>query len=144
MEIQGVALFLMNEQGHFFLVKELQDKHYTGKMAGMLGIPMETSQEDEPPDRAITRLILEEVGAQVLDPPTFIGSIFFESNVRSGLIPYTIHVFVANINPATIPQPHDKEDVAFYGWRPLDWLLNPPGNICLRREIPRLARMLKN
>ncbi len=144
MLIEGVVLILRDRWGRFYLVKELNDKPHIGKICGMLSFPMETSGENEIPLHAVLRLIEEEVGARIQGDPTYLGKLFFEADLEHHITSYTIHVFVAEINPVTRPHPHDTQDVAVYGWVPLAWLRDPPSGTRLRREMRRIIDMIDN
>lgn len=60
--VRGVALIIEHpSSGHILTLREMEDKPWLGKLAGMRSIPMETLRDSESHDEAIQRLIHEEL-----------------------------------------------------------------------------------
>jgi ADP-ribose pyrophosphatase YjhB (NUDIX family) len=76
-EIRGVGLFLNNEEGLFYAIKEMVEKRSgVHKNPGDLSIPLETLEKNEKHPDAISRLFREEVdqdGIIRVTPPLYIG-----------------------------------------------------------------------
>jgi len=118
-ELQSVALILVNNQGRFFCVRELQSKPAIGKLVGTkdYSFPWETMEVNghgrERPWLAAHRAIVEEVDATdtiQIDFPVYIGHIPVHAS--------TAHVFVARYQsgPEILRGTHAGIEVEPLGW----------------------------
>lgn len=61
-KISAVAAIIMSTDGRILIVQETQDKPQFDKMAGDWTFPAETLEPEEPLEKALRRLVHEEVG----------------------------------------------------------------------------------
>lgn len=59
--VVGVGAFIITPDNFFLTIRELTTKRLTGKIAGMRSLPMETVEDRETDEQALTRLFEEEV-----------------------------------------------------------------------------------
>lgn len=111
--VLAVALLIISPLGRIFCLEELRDKSQYEKRAGMISFPIETMEDGEGRERALERLLVEEVGTSpCLSDPVFFGEVDMEfvTGRESRIFCYAVFSpkeFVGN--------PIDT-DIRFYGW----------------------------
>ncbi len=126
-ELQSVALILVNQQGKFFGVRELQSKPAIGKIVGVkdYSFPWETREQDDQGYEwiwlTLHRVIVEEIDATdtiQIDFPVYIG----HAPVHASMA----HVFVARYQsgPEIMRGTHAGFEFEPLGWLSRDELLS--------------------
>lgn len=123
--IYGVGLILHNPTGHILVIRELVAKPEIEKEAGMLSIPLETTNDGEDSYMTLIRLLIEEVGRNltIRDVRHFKTFTVKDTEIRcyTGFCDHAKSEF----NPTS-------DDVEIVGWMTPRGLLQQR----VRREVP--------
>lgn len=129
----GVALLLINklDSEKIWIIEERVAKPWLGKKKGDWSIPMETKEAGETSEQCFSRLLIEELGEDVmianpklLTPQVIIKNVGF------------LRIFTAKATISDQPIPVDSEIVPI-GWKPWEDLLNLPNLRLGMNEILR-------
>lgn len=107
----GVALIVVNPEGHVLVVQELETNIGHGKVAGMCGIPMETSHEGEFDQMALQRLVQEELSGMHVDIE---GVSFGNYQVMPGI---WVRLYLGSTGDSSLPSKDTPTDgVTGHAW----------------------------
>ena len=115
--VHGVGLLLFEPTGKMLLLTELISKPHYNKFAGMVTPPLETIEDGETRDKALERLIPEEIGEDEDGEPIKIVSAFFKEFLikLSDTHSVQLYVYTGTVEEAFVAHPNDT-DIAYFGW----------------------------
>ena len=110
--INGVGLLQFDGLGRMFLLEELIAKPHINKLAGMLSCPLETMKPDESKDRALERMIFEEIGVEITPTPKIFDTLLIPLSEEYSVL---LSMYVGKSDESFISYPNDT-DVKHFGW----------------------------
>ena len=129
----GVGLILMNKLNpdEIWIIEEQIAKPWLGKRKHDWSIPMETTEAGESSNQCFSRLLVEELGEEIMvtSPKLLIPQVIIK---KVGFL----RLFTAKATITDLPQPLDPE-VLPVGWKPWEDLLNLPN---LRLGMEQILR----
>lgn len=138
--VLAVALLIVSPKERIFCLEELRDKPHYEKYAGMISFPIETIEEGENRERALERLLTEEVGSfLLLSDPDFLGEVDmnFLTGRRSRIFCYSV------FSPEEFRGNPSDTDIRFFGWKSFKELLSLEEN-SRRREVFPVFRLFQS
>lgn len=143
-DIVGVGVLVVTGDYQFLTVRELNTKRTTGKLAGMLSIPMETRQGQESDIQTLCRLFDEEVRLDSVADPTKLRKIHLcNIQLRNEVC---LHVWcIPFTDKPSVRQGTDTQDVSDPTFTSLDEVLkSEPKDLTFRPGVRETAISLLN